>query len=56
MLVEFANHFHASSQMSSCDLKLIITTSEVLTVLQHRLLEGVFWMRVFGEYDCGELG
>lgn len=56
MLEEYAKFFRRSGQSPPFALKCVITTSEVLTEHQRRLIEQVFTTRVFNEYGSGELG
>lgn len=56
MLVEYAEYFNSKKLRPPFSLKCVITTSEVLTEPQRRVLESTFSTRVFNEYGCGELG
>lgn len=56
MLNQYADFLIKNKLSFSGDLKSIITTSEVLTSDIRKKLEGVWGVRVYNEYGCGELG
>lgn len=56
MLVQFAEYYRKHGISCPYKLKCIITTSEVLTGSDRRLLQEVFQCRVYNEYGCGEIG
>jgi len=56
MLVAFADYLEANQLPFPCQLKSIVTTSEVLTEPTRQYLSEVFHTRVYNEYGCGEVG
>lgn len=56
MITEYAEFLIKNNLKTPCDLKCIITTSEVLSDIKRDLIEKVFRCKVFDEYGCGEIG
>lgn len=56
MLVQYANYFLEANIVSPFELKCIITTSEILTVSDRKILENVFKTKIFNEYGSAEVG
>jgi phenylacetate-CoA ligase len=56
MLVQFAKYYKNHGISCPYELKCIITTSEVLTDSDRKLLQDVFRCKVYNEYGCGEIG
>lgn len=56
MLTEYARFLEKTGATLASPLRCVITTAELLTPQQQRLLEAQFRCRVFNEYGCGEVG
>ena len=56
MIKEFALFVRKNNHENSFNIKCVITTSEVLTDEDRRLISTVFRCPVFNEYGCGEIG
>jgi phenylacetate-CoA ligase len=56
MIVEFANFVMANNLRGELTPKAIITTSEVLTAIDRKIIADAFRCPVFNEYGCGEVG
>ncbi|CAK8725044.1 Phenylacetate--CoA ligase family protein [Candidatus Electrothrix aarhusensis] len=56
MLIQFANFIKKNGLDLPCSLQCIITTAEVLSESDRKLLHDVFRCKVYNEYGCGEIG
>lgn len=56
MLTEYARFLEKTGVTLASPVRCVITTAELLTPQQQRLLESQFRCQVFNEYGCGEVG
>lgn len=56
MLVQYANYFQQVNRTPPFDLKCIVTTSEILSEYDRKLLQNTFNTKVFNEYGSAEVG
>lgn len=56
IISDFARYIVKNNLKGSFSVKSVITTSEVLTDIDRKLIEEAFGARVYNEYGCGEVG